>query len=72
MSGFSTTFSHYLMEVSSEGGSERPESDEEAEGVLFVVEGTLELVIEGERHVLAPAATCGELHSSRVASPDVV
>ncbi|NND90052.1 MAG: (S)-ureidoglycine aminohydrolase [Granulosicoccus sp.] len=53
MSGFSTTFSHYLMEVAAGGGSEKPEPDEMAEGVLFVVDGILELSIAGERHSLA-------------------
>ena len=52
MSGFSTTFSHYLMDVAPGGGSERPESDDTAEGVLFVVDGTLDLVTDGEQHAL--------------------
>lgn len=54
MSGFSTTFAHYLMEVTSGGGSERPESDENAEGVLFVVDGAVELTLDGERFSLGP------------------
>lgn len=33
-------------------GSDTPESDPEAEGVIFVVEGTLTLIIEGEQHVM--------------------
>jgi len=56
MSGFSTTFSHYLMEVSSNGGSELPESNPAAEGVLFVVDGELELTIEGEAQVFVTGA----------------
>jgi len=52
MSGFSTTFSHYLMEVSGGGGSERPEPDEEAEGVLFVVDGEARLGFGGATHPL--------------------
>ncbi|MCJ2045308.1 (S)-ureidoglycine aminohydrolase, partial [Methylobacterium sp. J-078] len=37
LSGFSETFAQYLMEVGQGGGSEAPEPDPEAEGVLFVV-----------------------------------
>lgn len=54
MSGFSTTFSHYLMDVGAGGGSEKPEPDAAAEGVLFVVDGTLELSVSGQRHTLEP------------------
>jgi (S)-ureidoglycine aminohydrolase len=54
MSGFSETFSQYIMEVSPGGGSERPEPDAGAEGVIFVVSGELTLDIDGTRHVLAP------------------
>lgn len=54
MSGFSETFSQYIMEVSPGGGSDRPELDSGAEGVLFVVEGELTLTIEGKRHVMQP------------------
>ena len=45
MSGFSTTFSHYLMEVAPGGGSARPEPDAGAEGVLFVVDGAGRLTL---------------------------
>lgn len=54
LSGFAETFSHYIMEVSAGGGSDQPESDPEAEGVLFVVEGAVTLTIAGKRHVLEP------------------
>ena len=53
MSGFSTTFSHYLMDVEARGGSERPEPDKAAEGVVFVVDGTLMLTIGDEQHPLS-------------------
>ena len=46
LSGFAETFSHYLMEVGPGGGSERPEPDPEAEGVLFVVAGTGTLTLD--------------------------
>src|SRR3990170_2812524 len=39
MSGFAETFSQYIMEVLPGGGSDRPEPDKGAEGVIFVVEG---------------------------------
>ncbi len=54
LSGFAETFSQYIMEVSPGGGSERPEPDPEAEGVLFVVDGEMTLTLEGERHRLVP------------------
>jgi (S)-ureidoglycine aminohydrolase len=52
MSGFAETFSHYIMEVQPGGGSDRPEADPEAQGVLFVVEGQLTLTIDGQSHDL--------------------
>ena len=54
LTGFSETFSQYVVEVSSGGGSNQPEPDPEAEAVLFVLEGTLQLVVEGQEHVLEP------------------
>ncbi len=52
LSGFAETFSQYIMEVSPGGGSDRPESDPEAEGVLFVVEGEMKLTVSGAAHHL--------------------
>jgi (S)-ureidoglycine aminohydrolase len=40
------------MEVAPSGGSDRPESDPLAQGVLFVVEGTATLTVDGEQHTL--------------------
>ncbi|MBS8269389.1 MULTISPECIES: bifunctional allantoicase/(S)-ureidoglycine aminohydrolase [unclassified Halomonas] len=54
LSGFAETFSQYIMEVGPEGGSERPEPNPQAEGVLFVVEGELELTLAGQVHVMVP------------------
>ena len=54
LTGFSETFSQYVVEVSSGGGSDQPEPDPDAEAVLFVLEGTLQLVVEGQEHVLEP------------------
>ncbi|MEL6959999.1 MAG: bifunctional allantoicase/(S)-ureidoglycine aminohydrolase [Pseudomonadota bacterium] len=53
MTGFAETFSHYIMEVQPNGGSDQPELDAGAEGVLFVVEGSVELTVKGETHALA-------------------
>ncbi|MEQ1944920.1 bifunctional allantoicase/(S)-ureidoglycine aminohydrolase [Mesorhizobium sp. VNQ89] len=39
LSGFTETFSQYIMEVEPGGGSARPEPEAGAEGVLFVMEG---------------------------------
>lgn len=54
LSGFAETFSQYIMEVASGGGSDRPEADAKAEGVLFVLEGSLQLTLEGKIHILKP------------------
>ncbi|MBH8581335.1 bifunctional allantoicase/(S)-ureidoglycine aminohydrolase [Halomonas pacifica] len=54
MTGFSETFSQYIVEVSPGGGSNKPELDEGAEGVLFVVEGEMVLTLGGEKHVMQP------------------
>jgi (S)-ureidoglycine aminohydrolase len=56
LSGFAETFSQYVVEVSSAGGSDRPELDPGAEGVLFVVEGAAELTVEGDVHLLEPGS----------------
>jgi len=54
LSGFAETFSHYIMEISAGGGSDRPELDRTAEGVVFVVDGELTLTIGGESHTMLP------------------
>ena len=54
LSGFAETFSQYIAEVAAGGGSDAPEQDAGAEAVIFVVDGTLELTIEGVAHVMAP------------------
>ncbi|SHK06267.1 (S)-ureidoglycine aminohydrolase [Shimia gijangensis] len=53
LSGFAETFSHYIAEVAPGGGSERPELDSNAQGVLFVTGGEVTLTVEGEPHILA-------------------
>jgi (S)-ureidoglycine aminohydrolase len=52
LSGFAETFSQYIMEVAPGGGSENPEPDTDAEAVLFVVDGELEITLNGENHTL--------------------
>jgi len=54
LSGFAETFSQYVMEVQPGGGSDRPEPDQDAEGVLFVVEGEITVKIGGKSHRMKP------------------
>jgi len=54
LSGFAETFSQYVVEVSPGGGSDQPEPNAEAEAVLFVLEGSLQLVIGSDEHSLEP------------------
>ncbi len=56
MTGFAETFSHYIMEVSAGGGSDKPEPDAEAEGVLFTVGGAFTLMLEGKKHAMEPGS----------------
>ena len=71
MTGFSETFSHYVMEVGAGGGSTRPDDDPMAQHVLFVVDGqitlhdgnkTSELTAGGYAYL--PAGTPWTLHNS--------
>ena len=52
LSGFAETFAHYLMEVAGGGGSERPEPENGAQGILYVMEGAIELRLEGAAHAM--------------------
>ena len=54
MTGFAETFSQYIMEVGPGGGSACPEPNASAEGVLFVLEGEIEVTLGDARHVLTP------------------
>jgi (S)-ureidoglycine aminohydrolase len=56
LSGFAETFCQYVMEVAPGGGSDRPEPDRQAEGVLFVVEGGAALILDGTSHALTPGS----------------
>jgi len=50
LSGFAETFAQYVMEVEPGGGSDRPEPDAGAEGVLFLMDGELAVTIDGQTH----------------------
>ncbi|WP_022702637.1 bifunctional allantoicase/(S)-ureidoglycine aminohydrolase [Pseudorhodobacter ferrugineus] len=54
MTGFSETFSQYVMEVAPGGGSNAPDNDPSAQSVLFVTEGEVWLSIDGVEHDLGP------------------
>ena len=54
LSGFAETFSQYIMEVQPGGGSDRAELDPQAQGVLFVVEGSATLHVGGQTYTLTP------------------
>jgi (S)-ureidoglycine aminohydrolase len=70
LSGFAETFSQYIVEVGPAGGSDRPEADPGAEGVLFVVGGALRLTVGEQHHELEeggyaylPAGTSWTVHN---------
>lgn len=50
LSGFAETFAQYVMEVEPGGGSDRPEPESGAEGVLFVMDGELTVTLDGVAH----------------------
>ena len=52
MSGFAETFSHYIVEVAPSGGSDRPDDTAGVEAVLYVVDGVLDLTLDGAKHAL--------------------
>jgi (S)-ureidoglycine aminohydrolase len=54
LSGFAETFSQYIVEVAPGGGSERPETEAGAEGVLFVTSGVISLTLDGSTHSVGP------------------
>ncbi|MDO5641302.1 MAG: bifunctional allantoicase/(S)-ureidoglycine aminohydrolase [Paracoccus sp. (in: a-proteobacteria)] len=54
MSGFAETFSQYIAEVLPGGGSSRPETEPDAQAVLFVVEGEITLTVAGKTDRLEP------------------
>jgi (S)-ureidoglycine aminohydrolase len=54
MTGFSETFAQYILELDPGGGSDAPEPEAGAEGVLFVTDGRLTLTLEGADHPMGP------------------
>ncbi len=54
LTGFSETFSHYLMEVAPKGGSNAPEPEKGAQGVIFVTHGGLQITLGAVSHDLGP------------------
>ncbi|GHC47233.1 bifunctional allantoicase/(S)-ureidoglycine aminohydrolase [Neogemmobacter tilapiae] len=48
MTGFSETFSQYVMQVAPGGGSQMPDPDPAAQHVIFVTDGLIELTIAGD------------------------
>ncbi len=54
LSGFAETFSQYIVEVGPGGGTTKPDTDPNAEAVLFVVNGNITLTVAGTEHFLAP------------------
>lgn len=54
MSGFSETFSHYIMDLAPEGGSDQPDPEDGAESVIFVTEGQIVLHLGETPHTLKP------------------
>ncbi len=56
LSGFAETFSWYVVEVSPSGGTDEGEVDPLAEGVLFVVDGSLVMHLDGTEYALEPGS----------------
>lgn len=52
MTGFAETFSHYIVELAPQGGSQKPETNPKAEAGLFVTAGVLSLTIDGRAYQL--------------------
>ncbi len=79
MTGFSETFSQYVMEVQAGGGSARPEPDARAQGAIFVVEGALKITLDGAAHDLRagsfaflPAGSQWSIENGAGHSPDFI
>jgi (S)-ureidoglycine aminohydrolase len=52
MTGFSETFSQYVMEVAPGHGSDTPDDDPAAQHVLFMTDGLARLTVAGQSHDL--------------------
>ncbi len=56
LGGFAETFSQILLDIAPGGGSDRPETEAEAEGALYLLAGALDLAVDGTTHLLEPGA----------------
>ena len=56
MTGFAETFSHYLMDISPDGGSNLPDDDDFAEHLIFVTSGVGKIKINGVSYPLGPGS----------------
>ncbi|NKX44766.1 bifunctional allantoicase/(S)-ureidoglycine aminohydrolase [Roseicyclus persicicus] len=54
LTGFAETFSQYILEIAPGGGSDAPEPDAGAQGVLFVTAGAVVVTLDGADHALEP------------------
>ncbi|MFD1343740.1 bifunctional allantoicase/(S)-ureidoglycine aminohydrolase [Litorisediminicola beolgyonensis] len=54
LSGFAETFAQIILEIAPGGGSDRPETDAEAQAVLFVMEGAVLVQLGDATHELVP------------------
>ncbi|MDZ7904497.1 MAG: bifunctional allantoicase/(S)-ureidoglycine aminohydrolase [Cypionkella sp.] len=74
MTGFSETFSQYVMEVAAGGGSDTPDADPSAEHFLFVTDGEMQITIGGAAYKMTaggyafiPPATAWTLKATTTA-----
>jgi (S)-ureidoglycine aminohydrolase len=58
LSGFSETFSQYIVEIEAGGGSDRPETDPDAEAAIFVVSGQASISLKGTEHQMEKGGFC--------------
>ena len=56
LSGFSETFSHYVMQVEPGGGSDAPDPETGAQSILFFTHGEATLTVSGEGFDLGPGS----------------
>ncbi|WP_109668707.1 bifunctional allantoicase/(S)-ureidoglycine aminohydrolase [Roseicyclus mahoneyensis] len=54
MTGFAETFAQSIVEIAPGGGSDRPEPDAGVQGALFVVQGSVTVMLDGQDHPLTP------------------
>ena len=54
MSGFAETFSHYLVDIGPNSGCDQPETNTEAQCVLYVDRGEVTVEIGDEANTLGP------------------